>query len=277
MSNLQREAQIIEYYQEGYSLKNVAILMGFPLSWIKKILIKNGIPRRQRVLELIPDQIVSCLRCGTPFLRKGRINGRRNKRIGFCSRFCANSRNHSKETRLKISKGIKAYIEKHGPSSEETRLRISEGVRAHIKKYGPLNHYGFLNNSRFTSKGEVEVREYFQSKYPSDGWTFGGGLKVEDKRISRDLYSKSLKVCIEYDGIWHFKDIHGQLADKQLKDALLELWCKENGYRLIRIEDRLFKADKTFWLKRLEDEVYQNNTPLVKFYNPLPLRVAHHA
>ena len=65
------------------------------------------------------------------------------------------------------------------------------------------------NNRRFTSKNEVLIRDYFINNFPEDGWTFGGGVKMNGYQISRDLYSNRLKICFEYDGDWHFKDIHG--------------------------------------------------------------------
>jgi hypothetical protein len=54
------------------------------------------------------------------------------------------------------------------------------------------------------------------------------------------MYSDKLKICFEYDGIWHFKDIHGQLERKQYKDKLLKKWCKVNNYKLIRLDEECF-------------------------------------
>jgi hypothetical protein len=125
-----------------------------------------------------------------------------------------------------------------------------------------INHGKF----RFTSKGEEEIRNYFIDNFPEDEWTFGGGIKVEDKRISRDLYSNKLKVCIEYDGIWHFKDIKGQLKKKQYKDSLLEKWCIENSYKLIRIKEEVYLKDKINLLNLVVSEVYEKNNMIVKFY-----------
>jgi very-short-patch-repair endonuclease len=117
----------------------------------------------------------------------------------------------------------------------------------------------------FTSKGECELREYFKRNFPDDGWTWGG-CRYNGRMLSRDLFSKKLKVCIEYDGIWHFKDIHGQLKDKQEKDEILNNWCKGMGYRMIRIKEELYKSNKKFWLTKLQDEVYNGTDQLVKFY-----------
>lgn len=109
-------------------------------------------------------------------------------------------------------------------------------------------------NKKFTSKNEVIIRNYFIEKFPEDEWTFGGSLKISDETITRDLYSKKLKICFEYDGIWHFKDIHGQLAKKQVKDMLLEKWCIENEYTLIRLDEDNY--NKNFTITDLEALIY---------------------
>ena len=191
-------------------------------------------------------EVVSCNLCGAP-TEISYFDSKKEKY--FCSRSCANTRNHSVETRKKISLGVKDHNRKYG------------------YKPNTSNTSNISNNPRFTSKGEVEIREFFIESFPKDFWTFGGSLSIGGERIVRDLYSNTLKVCIEYDGIWHFKDIHGQLEKKQLKDLLLEIWCISHGFRLIRIKDRLYKSDKDFWRNRLIEEVYQGNSQTKKFYN----------
>ena len=119
-------------------------------------------------------------------------------------------------------------------------------------------------NKRFTSKGEVEIREYFKTTFPDDGWTFGGNLKFNNQRIVRDLYSKSLNVCIEYDGIWHFKNIHGQLKSKQAKDKALEDWCLTNDYRLIRIDEDKYNTNKKYYLNKIIAEAYNGKEQIIK-------------
>ena len=120
-------------------------------------------------------------------------------------------------------------------------------------------------SKRFNSKGEIEVREHFKHKFPNDNWTFGPCV-IDNQTLVRDMFSKKLKVCFEYDGIWHFKDIKGQLEDKQKKDLLLEKWCIQNNYRLIRIKENIYKKDKKYWLDKLEEIIYNGNEKLVKIY-----------
>ena len=95
-----------------------------------------------------------------------------------------------------------------------------------------------------------------KNKFPQHSWKSGGRLKHKDVSLTRDAYSNELKICIEYDGIWHFKDIHGQLANKQLKDELLKAWCIENGYRLIRDEDGHYNIN-------ILEEAIRTNEPYI--------------
>ena len=165
----------------------------------------------------------------------------------FCSRFCANSRQHSEETKNIMSQKSKLLW-------EDERYAISV-IKNNTNK-----------NKRFTSRGEEEIRNYFISNYKDDEWTFGGGFKYEGHILTRDLYSNKLKTIVEYDGIWHFKDIHGQLIFKQTKDHLLEKWTVENGWRLIRIKDELYNKNKYYYLDLLKDSIYLSNEIIIKIF-----------
>lgn len=191
------------------------------------------------------DKTVICHSCGKEFIVNEREH--KSKKKYFCSKSCAHRRVPSQKTKELISKGV-SDAWKTNPNLQKTAT----------------NH---LNNRYFASAGEIEVRNYFKSNHPFDEWTFGGRLKFGDTSLTRDLYSKKLKVCIEYDGIWHFKDINGQLKTKQCKDQLLEKWCIDNDYRLIRISEEKYKSNSQEYLELLEDYVYNNiNQQIVKIY-----------
>lgn len=182
---------------------------------------------------------VACNKCDAPVDIKYRPGKRKNKY--YCSRSCANSR---------------------GPRSVEMRRKLSENMVAlwangHYTETSAKNH--LKQRRMFSSKTERDIVAYFRQNYKQHGWTCGGGLYVDDVQISRDLYSDKLKVCIEYDGIWHFKDIHGQLEKKQHKDQLLEDWCKNNGYRLIRIDEAAYTG-----VQQIVDLVYNRSDMLIK-------------
>lgn len=145
--------------------------------------------------------------------------------------------------------------------SPETRLKRSNSVKLAWKKglYDTVSYHEKQNkNNKFSSKQEREIVFYFKTKYPEQEWTCGGGLKYKDELISRDLYSNKLKICFEYDGIWHFEDIKGQLKKKQRKDKLLEEWCKEYNYRLIRIDENDYKDFQQI------EELFKRNEPIIK-------------
>lgn len=119
----------------------------------------------------------------------------------------------------------------------------------------------------YTSAGEVEIRRHFQENFFEDDWTYGGRLIFNNLPIIRDLYSNKLKVCIEYDGIWHFDNIKGQLKDKILKDNNLFDWCQENEFRLIRIDEDVYLEDKDYWLIQIQKEVYFGTQSFVLFWD----------
>ena len=114
----------------------------------------------------------------------------------------------------------------------------------------------------FSSKNERLIVEHFKQAFPEDEWTSGGNIKYEGTRLSRDMFSKKLKVCFEYDGDWHFIDIKGQLKDKQHKDVMLEKWCLENDYRLIRIDEKKFLN-----CKQIEKLIYEKTDQVIKIGN----------
>ena len=161
----------------------------------------------------------TCETCGNSFFYETFENKIDVKK--FCGRSCANSRKISftKEVKLKISRSV------------------SKTMKAKWEK-GELTV-----NKKFSSKDERLILEYLKDKFPTHEWTSGGTIKISDELISRDMYSNKLKICIEYDGVWHFRDIHGQLTTKQKKDTLLNTWCLENGWKIIRISESWWKEN----------------------------------
>lgn len=102
-----------------------------------------------------------------------------------------------------------------------------------------------------------------KNKFPDDCWKQGfidGTRKHDGFILSPDCHSDKLKVVIEYDGIWHFKDIHNQLERKQNVDRALLKYCKENGYRLIRIDEGLKITNEM-----IEKAIYESSVELELF------------
>lgn len=217
------------------------------LEWLQK----NTPNRMENRYGKIIENKVICPKCKLEFITKYREKFP-NKQKKFCSKKCANSRAYrpiSKES-----------AESRSKKCRESMIRLWQNDD-YVKMMEKAN-----TKRRFTSKGEVEIRTHFINKYKDDGWTFGGLLEKDGVRMCRDLYSKKMKVCIEYDGIWHFKDIHGQLERKQFKDKKLKEWCQENGYRLIRIKEEKYKENKESMLQLLEDFSYKSASIYEEIY-----------
>ena len=209
----------------------------------KKFIVKEKIDLRYGQIK---EYKVNCFKCNKIFIINEREKNYPSKERYYCSIKCSNTRIHSLDTRIKISKKAKISSNKLWENEE------------YIKKM-------FSNNRRFTSKAEIEVRSYFINNFNTDEWTYGGNLTYKNvKGIVRDLYSPKLKICIEYDGVWHFEDIKGQLKSKQEKDKALELWCNDNDFRLIRIDEDIYNKDSKYWINELVNLVYNTKFKLIK-------------
>lgn len=194
------------------------------------------------------DNPKKCLKCNSII----KYEQRRNE---YCGHSCSASinnigRTHSIETKKKMSTASSIDNIKRWQDPEYVKKRLFS-----------------IGKMRFNSKGEVEMRQHFIDKFPEHEWTQGGFLILKSGNFaSRDMYSEKLKICIEYDGVWHFKDINGQLKRKQLKDKMLNEWCVDNGYRMIRISEDYYKKNKLLSLKKLEKEILFGKRKLVKLY-----------
>ena len=180
----------------------------------------------------------SCKTCGKEFFSKANI---------FCNNSCA----------AKFNNNVRIPYERTYITSEWKNKQSITTKRNWAE--------GKLTTSRriFSSKTEREIVKHFKEKYPKDGWKSGGRLKLnEEETLSRDMWSDVLKVCFEYDGIWHFKDIYGQLDKKQNKDKLLELWCINNNYRLVRVDEDCYKN-----IQQIEELIYNSLDAIIKIGN----------
>jgi hypothetical protein len=185
---------------------------------------------------------VCCDKCNSDFQVNEREHLFPKKSKYYCSRSCANSKVFSDETNKKRS-----------DSNRLASIKLWQNNEYAEKALSKLN-----TNKYFTSKGEIALRTHFISKYANDDWTFGGRICFNDFSLVRDLFSKKLKVCVEYDGIWHFKDIRNQLDDKNKKDKALEDWCSQNNWRLIRVSESYALSNKDF-LNEIEHYVYDTS------------------
>lgn len=190
---------------------------------------------------------VECFRCKKITTIEEPSNKYPIKEKYFCSRRCSNIRDFTVETKRKMSNRL---IENW--KNEEYANKI---IKNNTNR-----------NIRFTSKGEEEIKNYLKENHKLDNWTSGGGFKYKDKILTRDIYSNDLKIIVEYDGVWHFKDIHGQLEEKQIKDRLLEEWVIDNDWRIVRISDDLYRKEKEKYLEILIKSIYNKSDKVIKIY-----------
>ena len=188
-----------------------------------EVMSESANKRYDTKLGKVIEKSVICENCNNEFTVKERELKKREKY--FCSRSCSNSRKHSVETKKKLSDSIKAIWK----DDAEYAVRV-------------LSNRNEVCVTR--SKSELEILDWLKRMYPSYNWTSGGCIKYKNERLVRDAYSDDLKICVEYDGIWHFKDIHGQLNKKIHKDNLLNSWCEDHGYSMIRIKEERFMLNK---------------------------------
>lgn len=187
------------------------------------------------------SETINCYKCNNITEIKYREGKKKSKY--YCSRKCANSRKFSYESQQKRSNTIK-QLWANGFYNNTTAL----------------NHLS--QPKQFSSKNERLIVNYFKTNFPNDKWTSGGNIKHNNTRLTRDMYSNKLKICFEYDGVWHFVNINNQLESKQHKDKVLEDWCLEHNYRLIRIDEDVFTS-----CKQIEDLIYNTTEQIIKIGN----------
>lgn len=88
----------------------------------------------------------------------------------------------------------------------------------------------------FLTQNKIKfIREYYNPKLFNP---------ETDNMLYFDFYIPAHNLYIEYDGIHHFKPIHGEekLRQQKLKDRVKDKWCKKHGWPLLRIS--CFETDK---------------------------------
>lgn len=246
-----------EHYNKDNNIKNSGGYNGHYSDIIFKQKLSNAASKNNKNRHLInfgefKNFKVKCANpaCNNYIIVNVREKLLQNKKF-YCSSKCAHQRKiiFTDEIKQKISTTIK---------NRANYLKENDPVEF-ARCFGPR-----CNNHRFTSQNERLIRDFIIQKFPLDGWTYGGHLVVDNLGISRDLYSNKLKICFEYDGIWHFKNIHDQLELKQKKDAALEKWCKNNNYRLIRISESWFIEDLKKDVNAIIPIIYNTTNQILK-------------
>jgi very-short-patch-repair endonuclease len=79
-------------------------------------------------------------------------------------------------------------------------------------------------------------------------------------KLSFDFYLPEQNVCIEFDGIQHFKPVkqfggEEEFNDIKERDKCKNEWCKNNNVKLIRIKYNEFDNIKNILLKELKNNL----------------------
>ena len=133
------------------------------------------------------------------------------------------------------------------------------------------NHYNALKNEIVNSKprwrcktcsssisnGEIAVAKWLDAH----NILYKTQYRFKDCKYKRmlpfDFYIESLNMCIEFDGIFHYKKqpniTEKQFVEQQIRDKIKNEYCKNNGIKLIRIPFWFLYNKK--YKKILEDNI----------------------
>ena len=157
----------------------------------------------------------------------------------YCSKFCANKQGSKYVDYSKVS----IWQKEHPTGCFSTEWKLAR-LDSNVSK---KNH----------SKRKLEIVSYFKFKFPDDEWKQGlidGGHRHNGILLCPGLWSKKIGVVIEYDGIWHFKNIHNQLEHKHKTDKELMQLCRDNNLHIIRIDEKLKLTNE-----QIENAIYNSN------------------
>lgn len=192
-------------------------------SFATKLVIKKCIKcnNEYEVNSHIPNRYFICDKCSSD---------ERNKKLKYCKNAKFNKKNN-----LTKSKPIKeeykcpqcGKILYLTPNQKRKRKFCSGTCR---NKYNNQ----FINGSR--SKGEILLYEALIKEYPN--WNIiSNDRKILDG-LELDIFIKDIQMGIEWNGIYHYKNIRGNLLEQvQIKDKKKINLCKDKNIDLYVIKD----------------------------------------
>jgi len=185
--------------------------------------------------------LVICKNCNVEFIVKERELKFPSKEKYYCTVSCANS-NHGT------------------PHSQETK----DKMRIIVKNLWKDQEYAkiHLNNNRFSSKGEREIRKILKDRYGNNEVSSHRIIETNNIRKSVDLTLDSNNVIIEYDGAWHFdKKIYERFGtpekyfDVIRKNEMVKEHCNKNSIRLLRISDKYYLHNRRKTIREIFDYI----------------------
>lgn len=181
--------------------------------------------KRERTLRFRPKTYVNCHHCGDSF---GPVDHLSKK---FCSVKCKAEFQRGKPS---WNKGARhPHLDRARVGNCTTCGKEFRAVTDfHSRKQKYCSHRCYLKNRRVSSF-EVAVFDYLQSMGIEADRSCRVGRWTFDGRIA------GTNILVEADGtFWHSSPV------VQERDARKNLWCKENGFELIRITDLDFNANQ---------------------------------
>lgn len=182
----------------------------------------------------------------------------------FCSRACANKRNHSEDTKQKISDSINKFNEQNGKSVTDKFCIICGNKLGHNNKSSYcihcVNKYSEEKRSKQIEKMRGRSRWNVHRNQPSFGETFFERVLdnnqiefVREFQVKREdnkhcyyldfvITTTSCKIDLEIDGQQH------KWPENKLKDQIRDAYLTQIGYIVYRID---FNDMKTQFGKQL--------------------------
>ena len=176
----------------------------------------------------------------------------------------------SKNKKFSTEDFIKKAIEVHGDRYDYSLViyfNAFKKVKIICKEHGvfeqlPTNHLSGKNGCPIccSSKGEEKIRNWLME----NKFLFIEQHRFKDCKnklsLSFDFYLPKLNICIEYDGIQHFKPIsyfggEEKLLFAQKSDKIKTKYCKDNKIKLIRIKYLDFKKIETKLNQYLKENI----------------------
>ncbi len=172
-----------------------------------------------------------------------------------CSRPCSNTKSFIELSNKKH--GYKYDYSKSEYKGQKIKTIITCPKHGDFEQT-PGNHYHLGRGCPRCkeSKGEMEVRKWLESKNIEflREKMFNGC--INDRFLRFDFYLPKNNICIEYDGIHHFKSVGRfggieELRKVRIRDSIKNEFCSEIGIKLIRINYEEFNKINEILDKKL--------------------------
>lgn len=246
-----------------------------------KTIIENHKIKLQQEELTRKERKLICQRCGKEYiLNLTNKEFENNKYSKFCSRSCANTRQHSEETKKKISKSIKNIIDKSPETFGSFIVKHSKLYITQCKCCGKeIKYIGAKNHKIYCSK---ECKHKWLSEH-TGGYRIGSGhsksgwykgircdstweLAFLIYHLDNNLYIERCKEQRKY--IWKDKE-HIYYPDFITDKGIIEI----KGYKTKQSEEKrkqnpdiinIFEEDIKFYLDYIKEKY---NKPLIELYD----------